>query len=123
MSVNSHAAANERDVVLPDTLANTDDYLRGQFLFLFEESERRSTVCTFRSDFYREVRTLSRLRDENVVQLIGVCTSPGFGFSHSVSIVSEYMKHADLKNYLQHHNAVWLNAASAHIRTLRLAFE
>lgn len=78
------------------------------------------TPYIHRADFYREARTLSRLRDENVVQLIGVCTQ-WVGVAGSFSIVTEYMRHGDLKCFLLRHNAVWLNAVTAgvHARTLR----
>ncbi|XP_066064801.1 epithelial discoidin domain-containing receptor 1-like, partial [Chamaea fasciata] len=48
-----------------------------------------------RRDFLQEARTLFRLRDPNIVRLLGVCGGPG-----PLSIVTEYMEHGDLHQFL-----------------------
>ena len=44
--------------------------------------------------------TLSRMKDRNLLGLLGICTSVGEGHC---GIVQEYMQLGDLKNYLQRH--------------------
>ncbi|XP_053825417.1 LOW QUALITY PROTEIN: epithelial discoidin domain-containing receptor 1-like [Vidua macroura] len=48
-----------------------------------------------RRDFLQEARTLGRLRDPNIVRLLGVCAGPG-----PLCIVTEYMEHGDLHRFL-----------------------
>nr|XP_021407178.1 epithelial discoidin domain-containing receptor 1 [Lonchura striata domestica] len=48
-----------------------------------------------RRDFLQEARTLGRLRDPNIVRLLGVCGGPG-----PLCIVTEYMEHGDLHRFL-----------------------
>ncbi|KAM7026319.1 epithelial discoidin domain-containing receptor 1 [Acridotheres tristis] len=48
-----------------------------------------------RRDFLQEARTLGRLRDPNIVRLLGVCAGPG-----PLCIVTEYMEHGDLHQFL-----------------------
>jgi len=59
-------------------------------------------VCRF--DFQREVTTLRCLNDPNVVQLLGVVVGHHRP-EPSPCIVTEYMQHGDLKQYLQRHHA------------------
>ncbi|XP_032297585.1 epithelial discoidin domain-containing receptor 1-like [Coturnix japonica] len=49
-----------------------------------------------RRDFLHEARTLGRLRDPNIVRLLGVCSGPGGPWC----IVTEYMEHGDLHRFL-----------------------
>ena len=53
-----------------------------------------------RADFEREVRTLARLQDANIVRVLGVCTR-----EEPLAMVVEYMEHGDLNQYLQQHVA------------------
>ncbi|XP_050840382.1 epithelial discoidin domain-containing receptor 1 [Serinus canaria] len=48
-----------------------------------------------RRDFLQEARALWRLRDPNIVRLLGVCGGPG-----PLCIVTEYMEHGDLHQFL-----------------------
>ncbi|XP_069738048.1 epithelial discoidin domain-containing receptor 1-like isoform X2 [Phaenicophaeus curvirostris] len=48
-----------------------------------------------RRDFLQEARTLGRLRDPNIVRLLGVCAGAG-----PLCIVTEYMEHGDLHQFL-----------------------
>ena len=57
-----------------------------------------------RNDFYKEVKTMSRLKDPNIVQVLGVCTR-----DEPLAVVVEYMKHGDLHQYLQHRTAAETN--------------
>ena len=51
-----------------------------------------------RSDFYKEVRVMSQLRDPNIVRVLGVCTQ-----DEPLAVVVEYMKYGDLNQFLQQH--------------------
>ena len=53
-----------------------------------------------REDFYKEVRIMSRLKDPNIVSLLGVCTH-----EEPFCVVVEYMKYGDLNQFLQLHVA------------------
>lgn len=55
-------------------------------------------VYFFRGDFQKEVKILSRLKDPNIVRVLGVCTR-----DEPLSVVVEYMKYGDLHQYLQKH--------------------
>lgn len=48
-----------------------------------------------RRDFLQEARTLGRLRDPNIVRLLGVCAGAG-----PLCIITEYMEHGDLHQFL-----------------------
>ncbi|XP_062848818.1 epithelial discoidin domain-containing receptor 1 [Trichomycterus rosablanca] len=48
-----------------------------------------------RNDFLKEVKILSRLKDPNIIQLLGVCVS-----SDPLCMVTEYMESGDLNQYL-----------------------
>ncbi|XP_052002467.1 epithelial discoidin domain-containing receptor 1-like [Xyrauchen texanus] len=48
-----------------------------------------------RNDFLKEVKILSRLKDTNIIQLLGVCVS-----SDPLCMVTEYMESGDLNQYL-----------------------
>ncbi|KAF0305794.1 Discoidin domain-containing receptor tyrosine kinase B [Amphibalanus amphitrite] len=61
---------------------------------------RAGTSPTARADFEREVRTLARLQDANIVRVLGVCTR-----DEPLAMVVEYMEHGDLNQYLQQHVA------------------
>ena len=50
-----------------------------------------------RSDFNKEVRVMTQLRDTNIVQVLGVISSA------PVAVVVEYMQHGDLFQFLQRH--------------------
>ena len=49
-----------------------------------------------RRDFLQEARTLGRLRDPNIVRLLGVCSGEG----GPLCIITEYMEHGDLHRFL-----------------------
>lgn len=49
-----------------------------------------------KQDFQKEIHVLSKLKDPNIVQLLGVCTQDEPWF-----MVVEYMEQGDLNQYLQ----------------------
>ncbi|XP_076351974.1 discoidin domain-containing receptor 2-like isoform X2 [Tachypleus tridentatus] len=51
-----------------------------------------------RTDFYKEVKILSRLRDPNIVHVLGVCTR-----EEPLAMIVEYMENGDLNQFLQQH--------------------
>ncbi|CAN7937136.1 unnamed protein product [Ixodes hexagonus] len=51
-----------------------------------------------RADFLKEVKILSRLRDPNIVHVLGVCTR-----DDPLTMIVEYMENGDLHQFLQHH--------------------
>lgn len=83
-----------------------DKYLSMLFFFL-TVSLRRNCFSLFfisdvttsshldRNDFLKEVKILSRLKDPNIIRLLGVCVS-----SDPLCMVTEYMECGDLNQYL-----------------------
>jgi len=61
-------------------------------------------VCG-RFDFQREIATLRYLNDPNVVCLLGVVVGGHHRGDPTPCIVTEYMQHGDLKQYLQRHRS------------------
>lgn len=55
------------------------------------------TCPSCRNDFLKEVKILSRLKDPNIIRLLGVCVS-----SDPLCMVTEYMECGDLNQYLSH---------------------
>ena len=51
-----------------------------------------------RCDFQQEVHVMSRLKDANIVRLLGVCTE-----SEPLCMVVEYMRCGDLNQFLRRH--------------------
>ncbi|XP_066294370.1 discoidin domain-containing receptor 2-like isoform X1 [Branchiostoma lanceolatum] len=51
-----------------------------------------------RTDFFKEVKILARLRDANIVRLLGVCTR-----DEPLCMIVEYMENGDLNQYLFKH--------------------
>lgn len=60
-----------------------------QYCFAFSQPAR--------NDFLKEVKILSRLKDPNIIRLLGVCVS-----SDPLCMVTEYMECGDLNQYLSH---------------------
>uniref|UniRef100_T1J7A6 Protein kinase domain-containing protein n=1 Tax=Strigamia maritima TaxID=126957 RepID=T1J7A6_STRMM len=61
---------------------------------------RKNATETARSDFHKEVRILSRLRDANIVRVLGICTR-----DEPLCMIVEYMENGDLNQFLQEHVA------------------
>lgn len=59
--------------------------------------DTRLARLTCRNDFLKEVKILSRLKDPNIIRLLGVCVS-----SDPLCMVTEYMECGDLNQYLSH---------------------
>ncbi|XP_069170218.1 discoidin domain-containing receptor 2 isoform X2 [Procambarus clarkii] len=66
-----------------------------------------------RCDFEREVEILARLRDPNIVQVVGVCSR-----EEPLCMLVEYMEHGDLNQYLQAHIAETASPRNTHAKTL-----
>ncbi|KAG0417059.1 hypothetical protein HPB47_005921 [Ixodes persulcatus] len=59
---------------------------------------RKNATEHARADFLKEVKILSRLRDPNIVHVLGVCTR-----DEPLTMIVEYMENGDLHQFLQHH--------------------
>lgn len=59
---------------------------------------KRSNLCDFRSDFHKEVKIMSKLKDPNIVLVLGVCTQ-----EEPLCMIVEYMKFGDLNQFLRQH--------------------
>ncbi|KAM9483498.1 discoidin domain-containing receptor 2 isoform 1-T1 [Clarias gariepinus] len=53
-----------------------------------------------RNDFLKEIKIMSRLKDPNIIRLLGVCMS-----SDPLCMITEYMENGDLNQFLSRHEA------------------
>ncbi|KAG1704466.1 Discoidin domain-containing receptor 2 [Nymphon striatum] len=73
---------------------------------------RKNATESARTDFFKEIKVLSRLRDPNIVHVLGTCTN-----EEPLCMIVEYMEHGDLHQFLQNH----VPETAAHdINTLRI---
>ncbi|CAN0351273.1 unnamed protein product [Lampetra fluviatilis] len=59
---------------------------------------REDASSSARSDFLKEIKTMSRLRDAHVVRLVGVCLR-----DEPLCMLAEYMENGDLHHFLSAH--------------------
>lgn len=59
---------------------------------------RKNASEQARADFHKEVKILSRLRDPNIVHVLGICTK-----EEPYYMIVEYMENGDLNEFLQKH--------------------
>uniref|UniRef100_A0A663FCL4 Discoidin domain receptor tyrosine kinase 1 n=1 Tax=Aquila chrysaetos chrysaetos TaxID=223781 RepID=A0A663FCL4_AQUCH len=76
-------------------LSRPPDLPRGRPLLVAVKVLRPDATKNARRDFLQEARTLGRLRDPNIVRLLGVCAGAG-----PLCIITEYMEHGDLHQFL-----------------------
>ena len=55
-----------------------------------------NNACRF--DFHREVKIMCRLKDPNIVRVLGVCSQ-----DDPLCVIVEYMKYGDLNQFLKEH--------------------
>ncbi|KAM6038219.1 LOW QUALITY PROTEIN: epithelial discoidin domain-containing receptor 1 [Chlamydotis macqueenii] len=76
-------------------LSRPPDLPQGRPLLVAVKVLRPDATKNARRDFLQEARTLGRLRDPNIVRLLGVCAGAG-----PLCIITEYMAHGDLHRFL-----------------------
>ncbi|XP_074786587.1 epithelial discoidin domain-containing receptor 1 isoform X2 [Athene noctua] len=76
-------------------LSRPPDLPQGRPLLVAVKVLRPDATKNARRDFLQEARTLGRLRDPNIVRLLGVCAGAG-----PLCIITEYMEHGDLHQFL-----------------------
>ncbi|XP_042876662.1 discoidin domain-containing receptor 2-like isoform X2 [Penaeus japonicus] len=86
----------------------------GQKQMVAVKTLRLEASHSVRCDFEREVEILARLRDPNIVQVVGVCSR-----EEPLCMLVEYMEHGDLNQYLQAHIAETASPRNTHAKTLR----
>ncbi|XP_052789716.1 discoidin domain-containing receptor 2-like isoform X2 [Mya arenaria] len=59
---------------------------------------RKNAEDRARSDFHREMKVMSMLKDPNIVRVLGVCTT-----EEPLCMIVEYMKYGDLNQFLLEH--------------------
>ncbi|XP_071531085.1 discoidin domain-containing receptor 2-like isoform X2 [Panulirus ornatus] len=85
----------------------------GQKQMVAVKTLRLEASHSVRCDFEREVEILARLRDPNIVQVVGVCAR-----EEPLCMLVEYMEHGDLNQYLQAHVAETASPRNTHAKTL-----
>ncbi|XP_077951131.1 epithelial discoidin domain-containing receptor 1 isoform X9 [Gasterosteus aculeatus] len=84
----------------PQDLSNLEfpfNVRKGRPLLVAVKILRPDASKNARNDFLKEVKILSRLKDPNIIRLLGVCVS-----SDPLCMVTEYMECGDLNQYLSH---------------------
>lgn len=54
--------------------------------------------CFSRNDFLKEVKIMSRLKDPNIIRLLGVCVQ-----DDPLCMITDYMENGDLNQFLSAH--------------------
>ncbi|XP_018609606.2 discoidin domain-containing receptor 2-like isoform X1 [Scleropages formosus] len=67
-----------------------------------------------RNDFLKEIKIMSRLKDPNIVHLLGVCVC-----SDPLCMITEYMENGDLNQFLSRHEPEGLSALLSTTPTVR----
>lgn len=78
---------------------------------LGDRFQNRNHNNFFRNDFFKEIQILSRLRDPNIVHVLGTCTK-----EEPLCMIVEYMENGDLHQFLRNHVP---ETPSHNINTLR----
>uniref|UniRef100_A0A3B4CSS2 receptor protein-tyrosine kinase n=1 Tax=Pygocentrus nattereri TaxID=42514 RepID=A0A3B4CSS2_PYGNA len=89
-----HLCEIENPQDLPD-LEFPFNVRKGRPLLVAVKILRPDASKNARNDFLKEVKILSRLKDPNIIRLLGVCVS-----SDPLCMVTEYMESGDLNQYL-----------------------
>jgi len=84
-------------VSLKDMKLSHDDDNKNIHIQVAVKKLKPNAQLSVREAFGKEVKFMSRLRDENIVCLLAICTSG------SPFIVMEYMENGDLNQYLQNY--------------------
>ncbi|XP_067093455.1 LOW QUALITY PROTEIN: epithelial discoidin domain-containing receptor 1 [Osmerus mordax] len=88
------------EIESPQDLPNLEfpfNVRKGRPLLVAVKILRPDASKNARNDFLKEVKILSRLKDPNIIRLLGVCVS-----SDPLCMVTEYMESGDLNQYLCH---------------------
>lgn len=86
------------EIESPQDLPNLEfpfNVRKGRPLLVAVKILRPDASKNARNDFLKEVKILSRLKDPNIIRLLGVCVS-----SEPLCMVTEYMESGDLNQYL-----------------------
>ncbi|KAG7277917.1 hypothetical protein CRUP_004696 [Coryphaenoides rupestris] len=86
------------EIESPQDLPNLEfpfNVRKGRPLLVAVKILRPDASKNARNDFLKEVKILSRLKDPNIIRLLGVCVS-----SDPLCMVTEYMESGDLNQYL-----------------------
>uniref|UniRef100_A0A8C4ZM09 receptor protein-tyrosine kinase n=1 Tax=Gadus morhua TaxID=8049 RepID=A0A8C4ZM09_GADMO len=86
------------EIESPQDLPNLEfpfNVRKGRPLLVAVKILRPDASKNARNDFLKEVKILSRLKDPNIISLLGVCVS-----SDPLCMVTEYMESGDLNQYL-----------------------
>lgn len=67
-----------------------------------------------RNDFLKEIKIMSRLKDPNIIRLLGVCMS-----SDPLCMITEYMENGDLNQFLSRHEPEGMIAILSNAPTVR----
>ena len=65
-------------------------------------------------DFNKELKMMCQLRDPNIVQVLGVCSTTA-----PLAVIVEYMKYGDLYQYLQKHDLNGSSSLQRHSASIR----
>uniref|UniRef100_K7FGL7 receptor protein-tyrosine kinase n=1 Tax=Pelodiscus sinensis TaxID=13735 RepID=K7FGL7_PELSI len=89
------------EVESPQDLPNLEfpfNVRKGRPLLVAVKILRSDATKNARNDFLKEVKIMSRLRDPNIVRLLGVCVR-----DDPLCMITEYMENGDLNQFLSSH--------------------
>ncbi|XP_046889384.1 LOW QUALITY PROTEIN: epithelial discoidin domain-containing receptor 1-like [Hypomesus transpacificus] len=104
------------EIESPQDLPNLEfpfNVRKGRPLLVAVKILRPDASKNARNDFLKEVKILSRLKDPNIIRLLGVCVS-----SDPLCMVTEYMESGDLNQYLSHRVLLDKSVPSHHTPTI-----
>lgn len=90
------------------------DLLNSQCKIVAVKELRAGASESTRNDFKQEVKVLAKIRDPNIVRVLGACLD-----DDPVFVVVEYTEFGDLNQYLQDHIAETTTPLPTNAKTLR----
>ncbi|GCC18433.1 hypothetical protein chiPu_0020795 [Chiloscyllium punctatum] len=87
---------------------------KGRPLMVAVKMLRSDATKNARNDFLKEVKIMSRLKDPNIIRLLGVCVR-----DDPLCMITEYMENGDLNQFLANHELAEKTSSSSNVPTIR----
>ncbi|XP_060706967.1 discoidin domain-containing receptor 2-like isoform X2 [Hemiscyllium ocellatum] len=86
---------------------------KGRPLMVAVKMLRSDATKNARNDFLKEVKIMSRLKDPNIIRLLGVCVR-----DDPLCMITEYMENGDLNQFLANHQLAEKTSSSSDVPTI-----
>lgn len=90
------------------------DFLNSQCNIVAVKTLRSGASESTKTDFQNEVKVLAKIKDPNIVRVLGACLE-----DDPIFVVVEYTEFGDLNQYLQEHIAETTTPLPTNAKTLR----